>query len=310
MANNFYICEVVDYSTEHILQTIKNNKIEVLEFNKVDEYIYHIKINVKNYNKLLKVFPNLKIIYTHGLFFILKNRLIQKVTLISLVISVVFFIFLSSLIYKIEVKGNNKRITDNIYLLLDEYDIKKYRKIPTEIVLEEVKDAILEQNIEIENIDFQVKGTTILLTYYLKEKENKHYVEYGKYYASKDGIISYYDIEAGNFLFSTNDYVKKGELLIDDYLHIDDKSIYIGGYGKVYAYTWVIVEFAIKSYKMEKVEVYSSMCQEARYKVSKNFTNEEKIIKENVLDFEYGKEISNIKIHYTLLENIAILQKN
>ena len=61
----------------------------------------------------------------------------------------------------------------------------------------------------------------------LKEKEIKHYQQFGKYYAKKDGMIKYTDIECGNYLFSSNQYVKQGELLIDDYLYINDKSICI-----------------------------------------------------------------------------------
>lgn len=308
--NNYYICEIVDYSTEHILNKIKDDKIYVLQFKKLDNYLYHLKVDIKNYQKLLKVFPNLKVIHTHGLFFIIKNRLIQKITIISLIIGTIFFVFLSHLIYKVEIYGNNSRITNNISLILKENKIDKYQFIPNDSKMEEIKNLIMQENIEIENIDFQTTGTIVKVVYYLKEKENKHYVEYGKYYAKKDGVIAYIDIEAGNFLFSTNDYVKKGELLIDDYLHVDDKSIYLGGYGKVYAYTWVIVELSLTTSSYLEADIYTKLCMDARYNVSKNFSDDEKIEKENILSFKYDKDKSYIKIHYTLLENIAILQKN
>lgn len=308
--SNYYICEIVDYSTEHILKKIKENKIYVLEFKKIDDYLFHIKVDINNYKKLSRVFSNCKVIYTKGIFFILKNRLIQKITIISLVIGIGFYIYLSSLIYKVEINGNNVRITNNIYEILERYNIKKYKKLPNDSDINEVKKIIIDENNEIENVDLKKNGTIIQITYYLKEKEYKHYSEYGKYYAKKEGIISYVDIEAGNFLYSTNDYVKKDDLLIDDYIYVNDKSLYVGGFGKVYAYTWTMVSLSLNTYSYDKLEMYSLLCSKARYSVSKNFVDDEKIESENVLSYQYNENKSSIKIHYTLLENIAILKKN
>lgn len=309
MVSNYYIIEVVDYSSEHILSKIKDNRIKVELFQKIDDYIFHLTIDVKQYSRLVKVFPNCKIVYTRGLFFIIKNRLVQKVTVFSMAVGILFFVFLSTLIFRVEVKGNNQRITDNIYQKLDDYDIVSYKKIPNDDVLYEVKESILNENSEIESVDYSVQGTIIVFTYFLKEKENVHFAEYGKYYAKKDGIICYVDIECGNFLYSTNDYVKHGSLLIDDYVHINDKSLYVGGYGKVYAYTWSIVELSVETNGLERAEVYSLMVSNARYGVSKDFSSSERIEKENVLLFSYNESVSIIKIHYSLIENIAFLQK-
>ena len=120
-------------------------------------------------------------------------------------------------------------------------------------------------------------------------------------------MIKYADIECGNYLFSSNQYVKQGELLIDDYLYVNDKSIYLGGYGKVYAYTWSMINLKIKTNSYSEVDAYTYLVDKARYSLCKKFTDDEKIEEEYILAFSYQKDYSSIKIHYTLLENIAIL---
>lgn len=309
MKNSYYIYEIRAYSSESLIKKIKDNHLYVQELKKITDFTYHLKINVNQSSKLQKIFPDAKIVKTNGLYFIIKNRLIQKVTLISLVIGIAFFIFLSTLLFKININGNNSRLTNEIRLALDEFEIKVMKKIPQKDLLEEFKQKILNDHYEIENLDYSLSGTVLNITYYLKEKENHHYQELGKYYAKKSGMIVFVDIERGNFLYGTNQYVKEGALLIDDYLYLNDKSIYIGAYGKVYANTWTTVSLKISTEGMEEAEAYAELTKRARYNIAKNFTSDEKIEKETILNFIFNKKTAEIKIHYTLLENIAILQK-
>lgn len=310
MKNNFYIYEVTAYSSESLLLKIKQNKLHILEFKKIDEFVYHITIDVINNLQFKKVFPNARIVKTSGLFFIIKNRLIQKVTIISLICGIAFYIFLSTLLFRININGNNSRISNEIRLILEQNEIRTLKKIPDKNLLEKIKNQIMNDFYEIENVDCSMKGTILNITYYLKEKENHHYQELGKYYAKKTGMIKYVDIERGNFLYSTNQYVKEGALLIDDYLYLNNNSIYIGAYGKVYANTWSTVSLKIDSFGFEKAEAYAYLTNQARYNISKTFTSDEKIENESILNFIFNETFAEIKIHYTLLENIAILQKN
>lgn len=310
MKNNSYlIYEVSSYSSEHLLRQIRENKLSLLSLTKVDEYLYHLKIDVGTHRSFLKVFPNAKLVSSRGFYFLVRNRLIQKVTLIALCCGVGFFVFLNTLTYRVTVNGSNQRITSAIYSKLEKNEIRAMKRLPSEEKLEKIRKELLLENEEIENIDCSVRGTTVTLTYYLKEKENHHYMELGKYYAKKNGMIAYADIERGNFLYAPNQYVKEGSLLIDDYLHLEDKSVYVGAFGKVYAHTWSTVELSIVSSGMEESEAYASLTEKARFSLAKSFVDDEKIENEQILNFTYGDTKSSIRIHYTLLENIAVLKK-
>ena len=306
--NNYYIYEVNAYSIESLIIKIKQNKIKVLELKKIDDYIYHLKISFKDNLKFKKVFLDAKLLKTQGLLFILKNRLIQKITLISLLISIFYYCFLSTLLSKINIYGNNSLINEEIKITLDNLNIKTMKKIPSEDILFDFKNKFLQTHYEIENLEYKIRGTILNVTYYLKEKENNHFQNIGKYYAKKSGIIKYVDIEMGNFLYHTNDYVKKDSLLIDDYLYLNDKKIYIGAFGKVYANTWQTIEFKEKTNNREESEIYYFFINKARYLIAKEFTDDEKIENEMILNFNYNNDYSSIKVHYTLLENIAFIK--
>ena len=66
---------------------------------------------------------------------------------------------------------------------------------------------------------------------------------------------------------------------------------------------------ANKHNNREESEIDSYFVNRARYLIAKEFTSDEKIENEMILNFNYNNDYSSIKIHYTLLENIAFLKK-
>jgi len=305
--NSYAIVQIKSFSSENLINRLKENKIEVIEFTKTAEYTFTLKLNPKNLRKVKKVFKDYKIIKKHGIFFIIKKQLIKKISLISLIIGIGCFCYLNTLIYKIKIKGNNLSINNNITMILNENGVSHFKKKPTIEKLENIKSMILSNINEIENVDIKIIGTTIDLTYYLKEKETLLQEVDGKYYAAKDGIVSYVDVKRGNCLIKHNDYIKKGDLLIDDHIALEDKSVYVGGYGKVYAYTWTLFEMKIEHYSLNEVDSFSYLIDKAHYQISKNFTDKEYIVDENVLNYNYDQTYAEIKVHFTTLENLAIL---
>lgn len=306
---NECIYEIVSYSTESMILKFKENKIKINYLEKIDDYVYHISINPIYEKKILTLYKDARLIYSKGIFFIIKKRLIQKITLAAILISLVYFIFLENRLYKINIYGNNTRINSEITIVLNQNNIYKNMKIPDDLCIKKVKNIILDRFDEIESVDINVKGTILNLRYYLKEKENHHELVIGKYVASKNGVIAYGSIEKGNYLCYTNQYVKKGDILIDDYLYINDKKIYVGAYGKVYAYTWSIIELKINSSGYEDSELYSKLITDARYHIMIDFEENEKVVNEQILSFYNENGVGYLKVHYTLFENIAEIVK-
>ena len=95
-------------------------------------------------------------------------------------------------------------------------------------------------------------------------------------------------------------YVK--DIVTTDY----NNEVYVGTFGSVYAYTWYYVNVDYKiSDESEKETMFANMLLQAKDKISYNFTDDEYIYEENVLQFNISNNIVNMKVHFTCVEDIA-----
>jgi len=121
-------------------------------------------------------------------------------------------------------------------------------------------------------------------------------------------VIKKIMVEHGQKMIQVNDYVKKGDLLISAYINVNDtKQIELFTKAKVYAYTWKIIEYKCDTGIREESEILSYFLSECDRKALED-TNEGTIDERNILSFKYGINSSYIKLHYQLIENIAIEQ--
>ena len=305
-----YTLKITTYSSEYLIDKLNQNNIICEHIEKTNDYSYFITIRHKYYIKFIKLFNNAILIKKEGLLFDLYATFVRSSTILSLIIFSLSLGYLNTLIYDIEVLGKNPFLSQKLVDDLKDYNIIKFKKIPNSRDLLIIKNELKNRYNQIENMELINVGTSIKLKYYLKEETiNNHEINH-KYYASKSGIIKSSFISRGNFLYSVNDYVKKGDLLIDDYVFINNKSIYVGAYGKVYAYTWTIVEINQISSDYNYVNSYADCLNKCRYEVSKNFDEDEYIFEEKVLISEFTNNNIHLKIHYTTVENIAKISIN
>lgn len=303
---SYYGVIITCYSSSFLYEKIRENNIKVLSIKRIDDYQYLLDLSFIELNKIKKCFKDYHIIYQKGFLKILFNQFKYKLTIFSFILSCLFFIYLNTLLFNVEVKGQNNYINQEILIYLNQNKIKKYQKKPSKLQLDSVSNEILRINDDIASISYSLNGTNLIFNYVLKETEIKNDINMGKYYASKEGIICRFEVEKGNIIPTLNQYVKKGELLIDDYVYLNEKPLYIGGYGKVFAYTWKLVEVSINT-KTNEVDTYINLIDKARNHIHNNLDEDGLIYSESILSFNYTNLISNIKIHYTLIENIAIL---
>ena len=97
------------------------------------------------------------------------------------------------------------------------------------------------------------------------------------------------------------------DLLVKDIIKTDyNEQIYIGTYGSVYAYTWYYV--TIQSYltgNENNADLFANTLLHAKNKLQINFSDNEYIYEENVLQFNIDKSKLYMKIHFTCVEDIA-----
>ena len=304
-AGNLYKIRAFDIS--YILEKIKKEKIKIYKLKQISEFTYTF-ISPIIYEKKLKIlFANIEIVKKVGYLSILISLLKYKTTLVAMIISIFFYISLSNRIWKINVIGDsesldlfikNQLLTNNIYVGAKKLDVNE---------LSTIQNKILYVNYDvIESIE--ENGCAINVNYHKKRKENDNLKFKGNLYAKKDGMIKSFDLLSGEKVVKINDYVKTGDLLVKDILTTDyNQEIYIGTYGSVYAYTWyyITVDQTINNASKQKETILANLLLEIKSQISLNFTENEYICEENMLQFKVENDRVYLKMHFTCVEDIA-----
>ena len=119
----------------------------------------------------------------------------------------------------------------------------------------------------------------------------------------KDGLIAYFDVDSGLIQVKKNDYVKKGELLVSNTIvSTQNETRIIPVEGHVYAYTFNQFEASVKNVNQDQGEVFYQLLLSIR----SSLPSDAIIDKENVLQITKTRSKITLKMHYTLLEDIAV----
>lgn len=297
------------YSPQKALNLLKEKKIVVRDFKKTSEYTYEFKVEPKYKKEIIKCFSEAVLIKRYGPRSVVYNLIKKKTTIISLVIALILFFVASTRIYRIDITGGNEKIDSQIRQKLTENNINRYKLLPSNSALKTLQNKLEKELIsDIEFLEIRKTGLVIEVKYE-KRREPIVLPQLKKnLIASKDGVVKQIMVEHGQKLIQVNDFVRKGDLLISAYVNVNDsKLIELFTKGKVYAYTWKIIELKCDTGVREESEMLSYFFDECD-RLALEDTIEGSIDERNLLTFKYGINSSYIKIHYQLIENIAVEQ--
>ena len=126
-------------------------------------------------------------------------------------------------------------------------------------------------------------------------------------YATKDGMIKYFEIQSGVKQVKEYDYVRKGDLLVKDVVETSDGVLVdVGTLGSVFANTFYIIDVEVERNDEDEAIVFSNMLDKAKTRISSYLSREEKIEIERVLNYSIDENIGKMKVYYMLLEDITI----
>lgn len=308
MLRPVYLYKVRVFDITNALTQIKTLNIKIYQLKNIGEYTYTFYASIYALKRLQSIFFNIEILKKTGYASIILSLLKYKTTLIALTISVCFYFSLSSKIWLINIQGdsnslipfiNQELLNNNIYVGAKNIDIDK---------LSAIQNKILYKNFDtIEYLSVSKDGCAINVTFKKKRNENEITHFKNALYASKDGMIKSFDLLSGEKVVEINDYVKKGDLLVKDIITTDyNQEIYIGTFGSVYAYTWyyITMETHISSLN-DKETLFANTLLEMKRNISQDFTKNEYIYEENVLQLKVDSNKMYLKVHFTCVENIA-----
>lgn len=225
-------------------------------FQTKDEII--LEVLEEDYEKIMKLKTSyqITIIKRKGLAYILYQLKTKKLFLVFLFCGFFLLIFLSNIIFKVEVIETDQHLRQQILEDLKELGISKYHLKVTYQQKEKIRKQILEKEkkqlewLEIEEIGtyYQVKLIKRVEQHQQPTSSPRHLV------AKKSGMIVEIKSSTGEVVTKKNQYVQKGDILISGIIKNKDKiTASVAAKGKVYAEIWYKVSMNLpKTFKEEK----------------------------------------------------------
>ena len=248
LKKNYIIFKVTNYVDKTIIKDLNSKQIPI-KVNYVKNEIFY-KASLKDYQKIIKLFPYYEITVLKYDGFIYYYNLIRKyyLAIIELIISIIIIYFLSFIIVDIEIETSDIKLKDTVKTALNNANIKpftirkSYKDIQT--IKEEIKETYKD---EIDWIEITQKGMKYIINVEKRIKNNiTNSPNYCNIYAKKDGMIKRVKTYAGIPQVAMNDYVSKDTLLISGDINVNDKIVkQVCANGVVYAEVWYVVKIKI-----------------------------------------------------------------
>ena len=262
----------------HLNADIKNISYEkdalkflILEkdLKRVKKYLLSYEVEIIDYTGIYKLKQELK-----------KNNLM----IIAIIFAVIIFLILSNLIVSINVIHEDRNLRELITDALKERGVTKlsfkksydeYEKIIASIK-EEYQDKIEWLEIDVEGMIINIRVEPRIINNYGKDYSTCHII------ANKSGIIKSITTKKGVAQVSINDYVKKGDILINGAIKLNEEvKNTVCADGSVYAEVWYNVNAS-----MPMTEKTSQDTGKMRYNLMVKRNDQETVI----LKSRVGKE--------------------
>ncbi|CCY46006.1 stage IV sporulation protein [Firmicutes bacterium CAG:822] len=229
------------------IKKLRTKRIEILSLKYKNPNEADIIIYKKDYETVLKI----KSIYdvteldVFGLIKIKRKIKISKHLIILTIIAFAIFLFFTHVIFDVEVIHSNKDIRNLLLNELKAEGIKKlsFKKSYNEI--SKIKEKILNKYPDkIEWLEIEEIGTkyTVRVEERTIVKEDESNTP-RNIIAAKDGVLKKVIAEKGDIVKDMNDYVKKGDMIVNGELIFNEKVTgKVRAEGKAYAEVWYVTK--------------------------------------------------------------------
>lgn len=293
----------VQMSCEDFLHICKQSHLELYDIT-IHQGNIQFYAAIWQRHVLYRLLPKAVLITTTGMAGYLLRSFTKPSRIISVILAALLWYGLSTTIFEVEIKGEQDESKALIQKTLQQMGYTPPFHHQDEHALKEKLKKQLENDIAW--LEIEKRGSRYILTYTPKEFATLEKLHHQELVARKDGVIAQFDIQHGNKVHKVNEFVHKGDVLVSNVI-TDSKSknqeVYVKG--RVFAYTWQDITVSMDATKLPTSFQYFELLMAARAQVSKDFHKDDKIHKENILQF--SKDMGKIKmvIHYTLLQDIT-----
>lgn len=333
--NGYIIIRIEGLNPEKFINIASKNGISFWDIIKIDYVTMQLKMKHNQYKKLKRIAKRtgtrVHIKKKTGLNFIFHRVSKRKFFVLGIFIFIGIIIYLSSLVWSIEIEGNKKIPSSEIYQVLKKAGLEEW-KPKYKINVRDIEADTLKEMDRISVINIKMIGTKAKV--YVVEREMPPNMEYNgnpaNIIASKDGIILNILAYKGKALVNIGDYVRKGQILISGIV-TDSMNVPTGivrAKGKIIAKTWyeaiekipldyVYEERTGRVKKVEYIDIFGKVVY--LKKDALNFEKYDKIEEKNTFDmvgiktpliktteYYYEKVEKSIKLDYEKALEMAL----
>ena len=230
------------------IKKLTTRKINILSLVYLNKNEVKLVIYKKDYETVLKI----KSIYeindeeVYGYLKIKKILKINKHLITFIILGFCLFLFLTNIIFNIEVIHSNKDLRNLIISELKDNGIKKYSLKKSYKELQKIKEKIISNHPdEIEWLEIETVGTKYVIR--VEEREiikNKEDNTPRSIVAKKDAVIKKVIASQGDIVKNTDDYVKKGDTIVNGEVILQEEKLMgkVKAKGKVYGEVWYVIK--------------------------------------------------------------------
>ena len=276
---NKYKLQITGYNTKYFLNTLISKKIKLYRI-KQSKNTLIITVDRSDYLKILDIKTTCKIKILNRFGIVKYKYLIYKYrySLLFFILSIFLLVFLSNIIFSIEVIHSKDSIRQLLYDDLEMFGLKRYGFVISYNKKENIKRKIEEKEKDkIEWMEIDRVGTKYIIN--VEEKKIKKEVKDDKprnIVAKKSSMILSIESDNGEIVKKKYDYVLKGDIIISGTIMNKDREVKkIKANGKVYGEVWYKASVSIPT----------------NYKEIKLTGNKKKVLSLFFLDKEYSLEL-------------------
>ena len=283
---------------KYIIRIKNNNFHKLISFSiyslkiKKRKNYYYLTLDEDNYKKINKYKDIFEIEYISESGFIHIYKIIKHnfIFLIFFLLSIIYLILLSNIIFDIEIKTNDKELEQYVLKELNKRNISKLHFMVSFDKKEKIKKDILDNNKDIiEWLEITRYGSKYVVNVEKRiKKEIDNNNDPQDIIASKNAIIMSIEAKRGSIVKRLNDYVKKGEVIVSgNIIHKEEIVDKVKADAIIYGETWYNVHVSYPVFYYEKTYTNNN-----NKRLNINFLNKNIYLGKKYKD----EEINNIKL--------------
>lgn len=236
-------CSIEGKYIEIFINQAVSKGLNLWNFKMINNNHAEFSIELKDFFKLKpilkKSFSRIHIIKKVGLPFLLNKFYKRKGIILGMLIFILLIQLLTSIVWTVNIEGNNKLKQEEIYQVLNEVGIHEGMfkfKLPEQ---ELIQNQLLNQLDDIAWVGIKLSGTRLDVTIVEKVKpEQRKSTQPSNIIATKDAIIYKILAEKGLPKVKVNDRVKEGDILISGVLGNENNQELVNAEGEVLGVVW------------------------------------------------------------------------